>query len=92
MKLYRVDNTFTGYGLNSYLVSAATEQEAIKMAGLRLKEYALNNNFAINETMYKHVGIPVRRIHEHIDTPSYLSHFTAKCLSEDIALEQVIKI
>lgn len=92
MKLFRVDNNFASYVLNSYLVTAVTEQDAIEMAGSRLRDYALDTHFTINEKMYRHVGITIRNIFEHIDQPSYLSHFTAKCLSEDITIKQIIKI
>ncbi|MEJ3719293.1 hypothetical protein WGM54_14835 [Paenibacillus polymyxa] len=92
MKLFRVDNKYSSYGLNSYLVIAKTEQEAIEMAGTKLKEYALDTNFTINELAYRQVGIPINNIFEHMDHDSYLSHFTAKCLSEDITHKQTIRI
>ncbi|MDR6779542.1 hypothetical protein J2W98_003822 [Paenibacillus peoriae] len=91
MKLFKVDNNFTGCSLQSYLVIAATKNDAVEMAGLKLRDYALNNCFTINKKMYQNVGITIKNIFEHIDKPSYSSHFKAKCLSEDTSLEQAIK-
>ncbi|MDP9675376.1 hypothetical protein J2W97_001359 [Paenibacillus jamilae] len=92
MKLFRVDNKYTSYGLNSYLVIAKTEQEAIEMAGAKLRKYALDTNFTINELAYRQVGIQINNIFEHIGQASYLSYFTATCLTEDVAHKQTIKI
>ncbi|OZB98162.1 hypothetical protein [Paenibacillus sp. XY044] len=92
MKLFRVKNKFSGYGLVTYVVYAKDESEAINLAGEKLREYALKTNYNVNEAAYAQVGIKVNNIFELIDTEDYHTYFSAKCLSEDIEEEQIVEM
>lgn len=92
MKLFKVKNNFSGYGLVTYVVYAKNESEATKLAGDKLKEYALNTNFTFDEATYTHLGLKVNNIFELIDKADYYTYFKVQCLSEDIEEERIVEI
>lgn len=92
MKLFKVKNKFSGYSLVTYVVYAKEESEAIKLAGEKLKEYALNTNFTFDKASYTHFGLKVNNIFELIDTEDFHTYFNAECLSEDIEEERIVEI
>jgi len=92
MKLFKVKNKFSGYGLVTYIVYAKNESEAIKLAGERLKEHALKTNFTFDEAAYTHLGLKVNDIFKCIDTENYYTYFKVLCLAEDIEEERVIEL
>lgn len=92
MKLFRVKNKFSGYGLVTYVVYAKDESEAIDLAGKKLREYALKTKYKVNEEAYVHVGVKVNNIFELIDTEDYHTYFAAKCLSDGIEEERIVEM
>ncbi|MCM3272127.1 hypothetical protein [Paenibacillus elgii] len=92
VKLYKVKNKFSNYGLNSYLVVEESSAEAIRMAGEKLKQYALETNHTYDKKAYEYCGLRPVDIFDHIDKPTFWNYFTVQTLSEDILTDNVINV
>ncbi|WP_431785943.1 hypothetical protein [Paenibacillus lactis] len=92
MKLYKVTNNFAAYRLREYLVYGASEEEAVRLAGDKLKEYAFGTNFKVDRKMYDQVGLQINDIFKLMNDPDYYTYFKATCLAEDIEEDRVVEL
>lgn len=92
LKLYKVKNNFAGYGLREYLVYGASEEEAVSLAGDKLRQYALDTNYKIDRTMHDYLGLKVNNIFELMNESNYYTYFRTTCLSDDIEEDRVVEV